>query len=152
MAVVVKQLTFGDKTYPVVFSSNALFKLEKETGLSTERIGLLLLTGRAGYQMMQIILWAGLEAARIRLKIRREPFTIDEVGDLLDEEGGSAQVWAGEDDGKDGQGVIVREPRPAHPISTAVMEAWQAAFPKQRPMEDGAKSNPSMAAQPGMIS
>src|SRR6185295_17816838 len=128
MAVVVKHLTFGTKgTHPVVFTSNALFKLEKETGLSTERIGLMLLTGRAGYQMMQIILWAGLEAARVRMKTRREPFTIDEVGDLLDEEGGAAFVWAGADDGLDGEKVQVREPRPLHPIAADVTEAWTSA-------------------------
>src|SRR5262245_37744917 len=100
MAVVVKTVTFGTKgMFPIVCSSNALFKLEEKTGFSTERIGLLLMSGRAGYQMMQMILWAMLEAARVREKTRREAFTIEEVGDLLDEEGGSAVVWAGADDG-----------------------------------------------------
>jgi hypothetical protein len=161
MAIVVKHVTFGTKgTYPIVFSSNALYKLEEKTGMSTERIGLMLFTRRAGFQMMQIILWAALEAARVREKLRRDQFTIDEVGDLLDEEGGSAVVWAGEDDGleeqeKDGEkiSVQVREPRPLHPICSVVLECWTAAFPKPREVRETA--NPPLAsadAQPGTSS
>lgn len=154
--ILVKELKFGEKaTHPVVFSSNALFKLEEKTGLSTERVGLMLMTGRAGFQMMQIILWAGLEAARVRLKTRRDAFTIEEVGDLLDEEGGSAVVWAGADDGFDEEDgpevdgkptkvrVQRREPRVQHPIAVATLESWNAAFPKPREV---ASANPPQAS------
>ena len=159
MAVVVKYVTFGTKgTLPIVFSSNALFKLEEKTGLACERIGLLLFTGRAGYNMMQIILWAGLEAARVREKLKRDVYTIDEVGDLLDEEGGSAVVWAAPDDGFDEREVdgekvrvAVREPREMHPIAALVKEAWDDAFPKQRKLAEGAPNPPeaSVGDQPG---
>jgi hypothetical protein len=154
MAVVVKHVTFGTKgTFPIVFSSNALYKLEEKTGLSTERIGLLMFTGRAGYHMMQIILWAALEAARVREKLRREAFTIEEVGDLLDEEGGSGVVWLAADDGMEERDdeatgakvkVLVREPREMHPICVAVTSCWEAAFPKQRKIEGA--PNPPVAS------
>lgn len=145
--IVVKDLTFGKVTHPVAFTSNALYKLEKETGLSTERIAFMMATGRAGFQMMQVILWAGLEAARLRNNTRREPFTLEEVGNLLDEEGGSAVVWAAEDDGMekqaDGSKIQVRERRELHPIGAAILEAWASAFPKPR-----AKAEPSPKETP----
>lgn len=150
--VVVKHVTFGTQTHPIVFSSNALYKLEEKTGTSTERIGLLMSSGRAGYLMMQIVLWAALEAARVREKTRRDPFTVEEVGDLLDEEGGSAMVWAPADDGlkknEDGTTEQVREVREFHPIAAAVLACWEAAFPKPRPI---VSPNPPSASgdQPG---
>lgn len=147
--VVIKDVKFGEKTFPIVFSSNALFKMEEKTGLSTERIGLLMASGRAGYQMMQIILWAALEAGRMKTKARRPMFDLEEVGDLLDEVGGSAVVWAQADDGMeaietssgDVEKKQVREAREMHPVAVVVMEAWQAAFPKQRPITEPQSPN-----------
>jgi hypothetical protein len=154
--MVQKEVKFGEKTYPIVFSSNALFKLEEKTGLSTERIGLLMSAGRAGYQMMQIILWSSLEAARVKLRSRREPFTVEEVGDLLDEAGGAPTVWAPADDGfveeeVNGEKVRrqVREPREDHPIAVAVMECWISAFPKQREIKEANPPIASESDQPG---
>jgi hypothetical protein len=155
--VVQKDLTFAGVTHPVIFNSAAMFKLEKETGLSTDRIGMMLVTGRAGFQIMHYILFAGLEAARVRNKTRREPFTIEEVGDLMDSEGGPGILWASPDDGiikkeveENGEKKIVeeqvREPRPAHPIATAMIEAWTSAFPKTRE-ERELKQNPPVPAE-----
>jgi len=154
--VVQKDVRFGNTTHPVVFNSNALFKLEKETGLIMDRIGILMMTGQAGFRIMQYVLWCGLEAGRIRAKTRHQPFTLEEVGDLMDLEGGPAFCWAGEDDGiletkeeVDGQIITkktkVREPRPAHHIALAVQEAWLSAFPKAREEPEMAENPPAAA-------
>lgn len=159
--MIAKEYTFGEgKTYPILINSNALFKLEERTGLSTERIGMMMVTGRAGYQLLQIILWAGLEAGRVRYKLKRPPFEMEEVGDLLDLAGGAPTVWLPADDGMDEveeDGVKVkkqvRTPRADHPLAKIIHDCWVSAFPKPRE-ED--KANPPQASvaeiQPGTTS
>lgn len=41
---------------------------------------------------MHIMCWAGMEAARIKNKSRHEPFTVHEVGDIIDEAGGVEEI------------------------------------------------------------
>jgi hypothetical protein len=115
-------VTFGKRSYYLQFTANALRRLEKETGLSIHQLSFILTTGSGEFGQMQALVWAGLEGARIRDHNKRNlPFTIDEVGDLLDEEGGPGFIWHDLE----------------HPISKAVIEAWQSAFPKKRAPEPG---------------
>jgi len=115
MAAQEQTVVFGGRAYSIVYNSNALFRLEKETGYSIQQIGFLLLNGRGGYALMQQILWAGLEGARIRNITRPNPFTVEEVGDLLDTEGGPAMIWEND----------------KHPVAISIMDAWISAFPKK---------------------
>jgi len=154
--LVVKQVTFGSRgTHPIVFSSNALFNAEKVTGLSIERLAVMLQLGRAGFQYCQMLLWAALEAGRMRYKTRSEPFTIEEVGDMLDELGGIAHAFQPEDDGFDAveengvaKKVQTRIPQEAHPLGKAFLEAWTSAFPQPRPLEEGMTRPPETADVP----
>lgn len=114
-----RDIKVGKHTFPVLYSANALRRLERETGHPTHRIGILLLTGQGGFDLLQCVLWAGLEGARLKLNTRPNPFTIDEVGDMIDELGGPEVAWD-----------LDAKPTPA-PMATAVLEAWHSSFPKK---------------------
>jgi hypothetical protein len=114
-----RTITIGRKTYPILYSANALRRLERETGHPTSRVGLLLLTGQGGFDLLQCVLWAGLEGARLKNITRPNPFTVDEVGDMIDDLGGPETAWD-------------IEAKPPAPMAIAVLEAWQSAFPKQQ--------------------
>jgi hypothetical protein len=73
----------GERTYSVRFTQNALYKLQKQLNRPLHEI-----TGFASIVEIQTMLWAGLEGARLKHSDRKEPFTIEEVGDLIDELGG----------------------------------------------------------------
>jgi hypothetical protein len=128
--MVPKHIEIAGRPYPVMFTSNALFRLEKETGVATAVLGTLLLHQRAGLRELQQILWAGLEGARLKYGTRPMPFSVDEVGDLIDEAGGALVVW-------DMDGAIVK----------AVMDAFQDAFPKAKRPEDGSTVIPEKAGK-----
>lgn len=113
-----RTITIGSKTYPILYSANALRRLERETGHPTSRIGILLLTGQGGFDLLQCVLWAGLEGARLKHLTRPNPYTVDEVGDMIDDLGGAETAW-------DIESV------PPAPMATAVLEAWQSAFPQK---------------------
>lgn len=134
MSMKARTITVEDKTYQILFSSNALFRLQKATGMTIQQLGVLLVMGNAGFAELQSILWAGLEGARLRNKTRRSEWTIDEVGDLIDEAGGVLAVW-GEDS----------------PFLKIILEAWEAAFPAPREEEQGDKkpSDPPPAVSTG---
>ena len=137
-----KDIKVGKHTFPILYSANALRRLERETGHPTHRIGILLLTGQGGFDLLQCVLWAGLEGARLKLGTRPNPFTIDEVGDMIDELGGPEVAW-------DLDAV------PPAPMATAVLASWHASFPKKArtdlPKGDGPKNDdaPSPAATSG---
>lgn len=137
MSTVATNITIGQKTYTLQYTSNALFKLEKETGKSTRMLGLILASGRGGFADLQIILWAGLEGARIKHQLRAEPFTVEEVGDMLDDAGGNGVVW-----------------EEGHPVAGAVLEAWLTAFPKPKKREgdDTGKNDQTAASSTGTTS
>ena len=61
---------------------------------------------------VQITLWAGLETARKKYNTRPELFTLEEVGDLIDEAGGIVAV------------------------NSQVMEAFKIAFPEFFPTQE----------------
>lgn len=127
-----RDITIGRKTYPILYSANALRRLERETGHPTSRIGLLLITGQGGFDLLQTVLWAGLEGARLKFLTRPNPYTLDEVGDMLDDLGGPETAWD-------------IEATPPSPMATAVLEAWKSAFPKQQ-RKDLPKSDPNEKA------
>src|SRR5262245_28262632 len=131
-----KYIHIATRPYPIQYTSNALTRLEKETGLSVQVLGTMLVHQRGGLRELQQILWAGLEGARLKHKTRQIAYTLDEVGDLIDEAGGVIEFW-------DLEGDNVR----------ALMEAFKSAFPsKERPAEpgdapkDGAEGNAKAAA------
>ena len=122
-----RDITIGTKVYPILYSANGLRRLERETGHPTSRIGVLLMTGQGGFDLLQCVLWAGLEGARLKYLTRPSPYTVDEVGDMLDDLGGPEVAWE----------LADSVPDPATgkyagaSLAVAVLEAWQSAFPKQ---------------------
>lgn len=126
MSAVLVHLTLGPNTYPLSFGANALRRLERTTELTLDQIVAQMRTGSVA--IMQEALWAGLEGGRLKTNYRPLSWTIDEVGDLLDEHGGANAIWH----------------NPAHPIAAAVIEAWTSAFPQ--PRKDDAKGNEQAAA------
>jgi hypothetical protein len=73
----------GERTYTARFTQNALYKLQKQLNRPLHEI-----TGFASAVEIQTMLWAALEGARLKHLDRKEPFTIDEVGDIIDDLGG----------------------------------------------------------------
>jgi hypothetical protein len=80
-----QELTFeaNAKVYTVRFTQNALYRVQKALGQALREI-----TAQAGVVEIQTLLWAGLEGARLKRPERKEPFTLDEVGDIIDDLGG----------------------------------------------------------------
>lgn len=113
-----RDIKVGKATLPILYSANALRRLERETGHPTQRIGILLLTGQGGFDLLQCVLWAGLEGARLKLGTRPNPYTVDEVGDMIDELGGPEVAWD-------------IDAKPPAPMATAVLAAWSSSFPKK---------------------
>lgn len=140
MATQAKTIQLGNKAdgsprvLLIQYSSNALRRLEQTTGKSTAHVGLLLQSGRGGFGLLQEVLWAGLEGARMKHMTSPQPYTVEEVGDWIDDfPGGAPACW----DEKS-------------PVANAVLEAWQDAFPTTK-REDLPKAkegaNPTDGAQ-----
>lgn len=72
------------RDYPLRFTSNALFRLERELGRPCQVLLAAYAAGETGVMENQTLLWAGLEGARLKRDAPRSPFTIDEVGDIVD--------------------------------------------------------------------
>lgn len=123
---------------PIIYSTNALNLLEKETGVATLVLGVRLQSGRAGFRELHQIFWAGLEGGRKKFATRQMPYSMDEVGDLLDDMGGIAVVWMNQE----------------HPVAKAMTEAWKGSFP-DKPREDADQSkdpNANAASSTGTTS
>jgi hypothetical protein len=86
-----QEITFraSGSLYSVRFTQNALYRLHKLLGRPLPEVA-----RNPGAVEIQSLLWAGLEGARLKHKDRKEPFTLDEVGDLIDQIGATpaAQV------------------------------------------------------------
>jgi hypothetical protein len=113
-----------------------------------DRLAILMVTQRAGLNVMFTILYCALEAGRSKKKLTRPIYTPDEVAEMLDDEGGLAAVFSPPNDGKDKDGNQIFEPRSMHPIAEALVETWTAAFPQQRRVEE---PNPPQASVPGVL-
>jgi hypothetical protein len=77
----------GGENYTLRFSQNALYLLEKELGKSITIIAL-----SVGPVVLQSMMWAGLEGARMKNDPRGKKFTIEKAGDIIDELGGLAKA------------------------------------------------------------
>jgi hypothetical protein len=128
-------VTILSKSYPVLYSANAIRRLEKETGHSSHRIGIMLLSGVGGFALLQEVLWAGLEGGRLKNHTRPNPFTVDEVGDLIDEAGGNHVFWHVD------EMEIAAGRFSGSATATAVLEAWRSAHP-ERPRKDVPQGKP----------
>lgn len=80
-----RRFAVGSREYAIRFTQNALYRLQKQLGRPLAEI-----RNSAGPVEIQTMLWAGLEGARLKSRDRKEPFTLDEAGDLIDELGGLA--------------------------------------------------------------
>ncbi len=95
------------RTYVIRFTQNAIYRLEKELGRPIAE-----LNQSFGMATVQVMLWAGLEGARLKHEPRNRPFTVDDAGDII-EAAGFNKIW---------------------PI---VLDAWQAAWPTEKRDEPG---------------
>jgi len=73
----------GKKSFPIVFSSNAVFQLQlflRQNKLSIHDFNF----GEPDSFQLQLLIWASLEGGRRKFNGRHQAFTVDEVGDMLD--------------------------------------------------------------------
>lgn len=105
-----KKFEAGGVTYAIRFTQNARFLLAEQLGGSLEPLA------RLGVREMQLMMWAGLEGARLKHKSRPGPYTVYEAGDIIDE-------------------MIAADLRPMD----VLVEAWKASMParKEEPAADG---------------
>lgn len=113
--------------YKIAFTQNALYRFEEKIGVSlaTWFSGAIADGGmRFGMRETQLLLWAGLEGARLRMpaseRVRTTTKTIDEVGELLDASlatGGVVEVLP---EGNDKKLIAV--------IASAFVDAMQIRF------------------------
>lgn len=99
-----RTIEIGGKAYTIRFGQYALFLLEQASGKSVEQFGAM-----PNFSALYLLLYAGLECARLKYRNRVQPWTLLEVGELLEEAGGMAA------------------------LSASVMDAFFMAFPQQRP-------------------
>lgn len=85
------------------FGPYALFLIEQASGRSIETF-----EGVPNFTAFYLILFAGLECARQKYRSRPQPWTMDEVGELMESAGGMEA------------------------LSGPVFDAWFAAFPKAK--------------------
>jgi hypothetical protein len=77
----------GQAAYTIRFTQNALFQLEQQSDKSLAEFMTM-----SNVSACQWLLWAGLEGARKKHKLRSTPYTLDEVGDIIDDAGGAPAV------------------------------------------------------------
>jgi len=121
-------VTIAGKKFQILFGANALRRLEKVSGYSVTAIGLMLVSGRGGYGLLQEAIWAGMEGARLKLNPQQPELSVEEVGDLID----------------DHDGGIVALCHSESEFTARFMEAWESAFPTMR--KDAPKTDPPTAA------
>jgi hypothetical protein len=78
------------KAFQVRIGWNAVRRIEEALGEPVQDVGVKMMAGRSGIRELGIIFWAGLETARLKERTRPNPWTIEEVGDLIDEAGSPA--------------------------------------------------------------
>jgi hypothetical protein len=101
----------GEQT-PIMFTTTSMRMLEKTLNMSLQTITYRMLKELYGIGEMSTTIWAGLEGARLKLKVRPQPWTQEEVDDMIDELGGVPLFFQ-----KDS------------PVIKAMTEAWSDAFP-----------------------
>jgi hypothetical protein len=137
----VVQVTFGNegegravRVHHLLFNSWAMRTLERTLDMSVGKIGIMLLTGRAGITEQMALIHAGLEGFRWRYKPEhhKEPFTLDEVYVLIDDTMNMDDLRNNRD----------------HPVNKAVEKAWLSTFPEKNRIaeEGGAATRPPEAS------
>lgn len=87
-----KMLTIGQKTYPILFNTGSGFLIDtylRQNGLGTlgpfmDRV----LRNEGSLFEIVLVLWGCLEGGRKRAASRFQPFSLDEVNELIDAGGG----------------------------------------------------------------
>lgn len=92
-----RSVEIAGQAYSIVFSTNAAFQLGtylRQNALGTMQDFMLrLIRGDSDLVDIQILLWACLEGGRRRsVNGRPNPYTVDEVGDLIEQAGGLTGV------------------------------------------------------------
>ena len=80
-----RTINVGDKAFSVRLGWNAVRRIEEVLHEPVQAIGLRMVLGQAGLRELGTVFWAGLETARIKDKSRPQPYTLEEVGDIIDE-------------------------------------------------------------------
>ncbi len=91
--ITVTRTTGETETYRIWFTSNAIFKLERALNIGFEDFMQQFRSGGTGFSMLQALLYAGLEGARLKMYPRAVEWTMEAVGDLIDACGGHRQMW-----------------------------------------------------------
>lgn len=87
-----RTIELNGKSYPIVWSTNAAFQLglylrQNKLGKVSDFM-VRMAVGDADVVEVQLLTWACMEGGRRRTRSRVAPFTVDEVGDLLEQSGG----------------------------------------------------------------
>lgn len=93
----------GGKTYTIRFGQYAIFLIEQASGKGIETFEAV-----PRFSVLYLMLYAGLECARQKYRSRPQPWTMPEVGELIDAAGGIEGMQA------------------------TIMDAWFAAFPEAK--------------------
>ncbi len=90
-----RQIEIKGKSYGLLFSTNAGFHLELyliQHGLGTVDALVMRLKSNPMRVDLQLLIWASLEGFRRKFQSRPNAFTVDEVGDLIDDAGGMEEI------------------------------------------------------------
>jgi hypothetical protein len=82
-----KQIELNGRAYEIQFGWNAIRRIEEYLGIPIQAVGARMTNNQAGVRELGIVFWAALETARLKTRNRPQPWTVDEVGDLIDEIG-----------------------------------------------------------------
>jgi hypothetical protein len=75
------------KSFTVRLGWNAIRRVEEIQQCSIQEVGFRMVAGQSGLRELGVIFWAGLETARVHDKTRGNPYSLEEVGDLIDDIG-----------------------------------------------------------------
>lgn len=78
-------IEINGQAFRVRIGWNAVRRLEEVLGIPAPVLGQRMVDGHAGLRELGLVFWAGLETARVKDKSRPMPWSIEEVGDLIDE-------------------------------------------------------------------
>ncbi len=91
-----RHIEIKGKSFGLLFSTNAGFQLElylRQHGLGTVDGLVMRLKGGSGGRLdLHLLIWASLEGFRRKYQSRPNAFTVDEVGDLIDDAGGMEEI------------------------------------------------------------
>lgn len=83
-------IDINGKAFRVRIGWNAVRRLEEILRIPITVLGAKMLGGDCGLMELGLVFWAGLETARIHDKSRPEPYSVEEVGNMIDDFGADA--------------------------------------------------------------